>query len=148
MRSAGVVEADETGFFSISRLVARARRYPATGGQHEQEVWLRVLHAIFSDDIPDTRDIVIISLANACDVFRQMLSPEEYAEARERIELISRLELLSRSVTDGIRNLTLAEAYARRRGIQEKGGGWPRASGHLASHRPCASDSAIQSMDF
>ena len=111
--------------------MARARRYPATGGQREQEVWLRVLRAIFSDDIPDTRDIVIISLANACDVFRQMLLPEEYAEARERIELISRLELLSRSVTDGIRNLTLAEAYARRRGIQEKGGGWPRASGHL-----------------
>ena len=131
LAAAGVVEADDTGFFSLSRLVARARRYPATGGQHEREVWLRVLHAIFSDDIPDTRDIVIISLANACDVFRHMLSPEEYAEARERVELISRLELLSRSVTDGIRNLTLAEAYARRRGIQEKGGGWPRASGHL-----------------
>ena len=133
LAAAGVVEADDTGFFSLSRLVARARRYPATGGQseQEQEVWLRVLHAIFSNDIPDTRDVVIISLANACDVFRQMLLPEEYAEARERIELISRLELLSRSVTDGIRNLTLAEAYARRRGIQEKGGGWPRAAGYL-----------------
>ena len=131
LAAAGAVEADESGFFSLSRLVARTRRYPATALQHEQEVWLRVSHAIFSDDIPDTRDIVIISLANACDVFRQMLLPEEYAEARERIELISRLELLSRSVIDGIRNLTLAEAYARRRGVQEKGGGWPRASGHL-----------------
>ncbi len=131
LAAAGVVEADETGFFSLSRLVARTRRYPATSVPHEQEVWLRVVHAVFSDEIPDTRDIVIIGLANACDVFRQMLLPEEYAEARERIELISRLELLSRSVIDGIRNLTLAEAYARRRGIQEKGGGWPRASGHL-----------------
>ena len=131
LAAAGVVEADDTGFFSLSRLVARARRYPTTGGQHEQEVWLRVLHTIFGDDIPDTRDIVIISLANACDVFRQMLPPEEYEEARERIELISRLELLSRSVIDGISNLTLAESYARRRGIQQKGGGWPRASGHL-----------------
>ena len=131
LAAAGVVEADDTGFFSLSRLVARARRYPATGSQREQEVWLRVLHAIFSDDIPDTRDIVIISLANACDVFRQMLTPDEYEEARERIELISRLELLSRSVISGIRNLTLAESYARRRGIQQKGGGWPRASGHL-----------------
>ena len=131
LAAAGVVEADETGFFSLSRLVARTRRYPATGVQHEQEVWLRVVHAIFSDDIPNTRDVVIISLANACDVFQQMLLPEEYAEARERIELISRLELLSRSVVEGIRNLTLAEAYSRGRRIQEKGGGWPRASGHL-----------------
>ncbi len=56
---------------------------------------------------------------------------DEYEEARERIEIISRLEMISRSVIDGIRNLTLAEAYARRRGIQQKGGGWPRASGHL-----------------
>ncbi|MYC36268.1 MAG: cytochrome P450 [Chloroflexi bacterium] len=131
LAAAGVVEADDTGFFSLSRLVARSRRYPATDSQRDKEVWLRVLHAIFSDDIPDTRDIVIISLANACDVFQQMLLPEEYAERRERIELISQLELISRSVTDGIRNLTLAEAHARRRGIQEKGGGWPRASGHL-----------------
>lgn len=50
---------------------------------------------------------------------------------RARIELITRLELLSRSVINGIRNLTLAEAYARYRSMQEKGGGWPRASGHL-----------------
>ena len=131
LATAGVVEADDTGFFSLSRLVARSRRYPTADSQHEQEVWIRVLHTIFSDDIPDTRDIVIISLANACDVFRHMLPPEEYAEAHERIELISGLELLSRSVIDGIRNLTLAESYARRRGIQQKGGGWPRASGHL-----------------
>ena len=29
LAAAGVVEADDTGFFSLSRLVARARRYPA-----------------------------------------------------------------------------------------------------------------------
>ena len=131
LTAAGVVEADDTGFYSLSRLVARARRYPATGGQYEQEVWLRVLRTIFSDDIPDTRDIVIISLAHACDIFQRLLPADEYEAAQERIELISRLEMLSRSVIDGIRNLTLAEAYAQRRRIQEKGGGWPRASGYL-----------------
>ena len=85
-----MVEADETGVFFLSRRVARGRRYFASGGQREQEVWLRVLHAVFSDHIRDTRDIVIISLANACDVFRQMLLPDEYAEVRQRIELTSR----------------------------------------------------------
>ena len=131
LTAAGVVEADDTGFYSLSRLVARARRYPATGSQYEQEVWLRVLRAIFSDDIPDTRDIVIISLAHACDIFQRLLPADEYEAAQERIELISRLEMLSRSVIDGIRNLTLAEAYAQHRHIREKGGGWPRASGYL-----------------
>ena len=131
LAAAGVVEADDAGLFSLSRLAARGRRRPATGGQHEQEVWFRVLRAIFSDAIPDTRDVVIISLAQACNIFQRILPPIGYAEARERIELISQREPLSRSVIDGIRNLTLAEAYARRRAIQEKGGGWPRASGHL-----------------
>ena len=131
LAKAGVVEADDTGFFSLARLVARTRRYPATAGEREQEVWFRILRAIFSDEIPDTRDVVIISLAHACDIFQRILPADEYEEARERIEIISRLEMISRSVTDGIRNLTLAEAYARRRGIEEKGGGWPRAAGHL-----------------
>jgi cytochrome P450 len=131
LAAADVVEADDTGSFSLSRLVAQSRRYPTTSSHHEQDVWLRVMRTIFSDDIPDPRDIVIISLANACGVFRQMLPAEDYAKAHERIELISGLELLNRAVVDGISNLTLAESYARRRGIQQRGGGWPRASGHL-----------------
>ncbi|MCY3691544.1 MAG: cytochrome P450 [Chloroflexi bacterium] len=127
----GMVEADESGFFFLSRRAARARHYAPTQSQQAEETRQRILQAIFSDNIPDTRDIVIISLAHACDIFQRILPTDEYEEARERIEIISRLEMISRSVTDGIRNLTLAEAYARRRGIQQKGGGWPRASGHL-----------------
>ena len=127
----GMVEADESGFFFLSRRATLARRHGATQSQQAEETRQRILQAIFSDIIPDTRDIVIISLAHACDIFQRILPTDEYEEARERIELISRLEMISRSVTDGIRNLTLAEAYARRRGIAEQGGGWPRASGHL-----------------
>ena len=127
----GMIEADESGFFFLSRRTTLARHYAPTQSQQAEETRQRILHAIFSNIIPDTRDIVIISLAHACDIFQRILPADEYEEARERIEIISRLETISRSVTDGIRNLTLAEAYARRRGIEEKGGGWPRASGHL-----------------
>ncbi len=127
----GLVEADDTGFFSLSRLAARARRHPEAGSQQAQEVRLRVFREIFGDEIPDPRDIAVISLANACDIFQQILPADDYEEVRGRIELISRLELVSRSVVASIRNLTLAEAYAQRRRIQEKGGGWPRASGYL-----------------
>ena len=131
LASQGMVEADESGFFFLSRRATLARHYAATQSRQAEETRQRILQAIFSDIIPDTRDIVIISLAHACDIFQRILPADEYEEARERIEIFSRLEMISRSVTDGIRNLTLAEAYARRRGIEEKGGGWPRASGHL-----------------
>ncbi len=127
----GMVEADESGFFFLSRLASQSRRHVAAQSQQVGETRSRILEVIFTDVIPDSRDIVIISLAHACGIFQSILSPDEYETALPRIELISRLEMLSQSVVDGIRNLTLAEAYARRRGVREKGGGWPRASGHL-----------------
>lgn len=60
-----------------------------------------------------------------------MLTTEEYDEVKERIEIIARLELVGQSVADAILNMTQAESQAARRVIRERGGGWPRASGHL-----------------
>lgn len=131
LETQGLVEADDTGFFSLSRLAARARRYPEAGSRQAQEVRLRVLQGIFGTEIPDPRDIAMISLANACDIFQRILPADDYEEVRERIGLLSRLELVSRSVVGSIRDLTLAESFARRQGIRREGGGWPRASGRL-----------------
>ncbi len=127
----GIIEADDSGSFAVSRLARRARSHSTAQIEHEQEVRQRIAYVISSDEIPDIRDIVIISLAHGCGIFQRILSEQEYEEARERIELIARLELLSRSVVEAIRNLTLAETQALRRAIQEKGGGWPRAAGFL-----------------
>ena len=127
----GMVQADESGFFFLSRRASQERRHAAAQSRQVDETRSRILEVIFTDVIPDSRDTVIIGLAHACGIFQSILSPDEYEAALPRIELISRLEMLSQSVVEGIRNLTLAEAYARRRGIQEKGGGWPKASGHV-----------------
>ena len=47
------------------------------------------MRTLFSDDIPDPRDIVIISLASACGVFESILSPDELTQVRERIDFIA-----------------------------------------------------------
>ena len=73
------------GIFLFSRKVSRSRRYPTRDGKTVEEVQLRVMRTIFSDDIPDPHDIVIICLADACGVFRSILSKEELAEVQERI---------------------------------------------------------------
>ena len=127
----GMIEADERGCFFLTRPAPRYRRFAATQCRQAEETRQRILQQIFGDVMPDTRDIALISLAQACGIFRRILTTDEYEAARERIETIFRLEMLSRPIIDGIRNLTLAEAYARRRLIQKKGGGWPRASGRL-----------------
>ena len=59
------------------------------------------MRVLFSDEIPDPGDIVIISLLDACDVWRKLLTPEELKKARRRIETVSRLDLIGRAVATG-----------------------------------------------
>lgn len=129
---AGILETDDGGGVSMASWVARSRRYPdVDGGGAKQEIQSRIISILLSDDIPDSRDSVIIGLAHACGLFRRMLDKKEYEEVRERIELISGLELVTQAVIDAVHNISLAESQALRRVIQEKGGGWPKASGRL-----------------
>ena len=99
----GIVRSEESLVFSLTSRVRRSRRYPVNDGTATEEVQFRIMRLLFSDDIPDPRDIVIISLAAAGGVFQRLLSREELAEARERIDLISRMDLIGQSVARALR---------------------------------------------
>lgn len=106
----GVLESDAEGALVPSPAVARARRYPAVDGSAdgpEQEVRLRIMRVLFGDEIPSPWDVVIICLADACGMFERMLSKAELEQARERIDLVSRLDLIGQAVTGAVR--TIAE---------------------------------------
>ena len=132
LASQGILDADDgLSMFSLSQLVARTRRYPwAEGGEPEREIHDRVMGVLFGGDIPSPADAMIVGLAHACGAFRQMLTTAEYEQVESRIELVARLDLIGRSVTAAIRNLSLAESQALTRVIRDQGGGWPRASGN------------------
>ena len=85
--------------------VLRARRYPVIDGKAEREVKLRIMHVLFSDDIPGPRDIVIICLADACRIFGRIMTETEVERARERIELVRRMDLIGQAVSSAIRDL-------------------------------------------
>ena len=125
----GILESDEAGPFFLSRLMMRSRRYTASAHEAEQEIRLRIMSALFSDDVPSPRDILIISLAHACGVFQLMLSADEYREASEKIELYSRLYRLGRAMAHVIATLTVADSQALRRTLIKEGGDWPKAPG-------------------
>jgi cytochrome P450 len=131
LMAAGILEVDDGGIFSISRWVARSGRYPTIDGMREQEIQSRMMGLLLSDEVPSPRDSVIVSLAHACGVFRRLLAPSEYEELEERIELISKLELVTRAAAAAIRNVSLAESRRLQRVVRERGGGWPKASGRL-----------------
>ena len=109
----GILESESGRRFFLSRRVLRTRRYQTVDGKPEEDVRLRIMRVLFSDDIPDPRDIVIICLADACGIFGNILSSSELAEAQERIELVRKLDPIGRSMTQAIHDLgaePLAEA--------------------------------------
>ena len=108
----GILESDAaaTGFL-LSPRVSRARRYhPTPDGTVQEEVRLRVMRVLFSDDIPDPRDTVIICLADAGGVLDYLLSREERAEVQTRIDLVTKLDLIGQAVTRAVREAESAPA--------------------------------------
>ncbi len=99
----GILEAEAEDIFLLSRLVSRSRRYPTIDGKTSEEVRLRIMRVLYTDEIPDPRDIVIICLADACGVFKNILSQSELSEVQERIELIRKMDLIGQSVTKAVR---------------------------------------------
>lgn len=108
----GILQSEFEENFSLSSTVSRSRRYPAVEGKAVEDVRLRVMRVLFTDDIPDERDIVIICLADACGVFENILSRSEWEEVRERVEQVRKMDLIGQSVAEAVRKLEL-EVQAR-----------------------------------
>ena len=102
----GILEVQEDRFL----WVFRSRRYPIVDGKAEREVKLRIMEVLFSDEIPDPRDVVIICLADACALFRQLLSKQELERASKRIEQVTRLDLIGQAMSQAIRDIQLSIA--------------------------------------
>ena len=85
--------------------VFRSRRYPTIDGKAEQEVRLRIMNVLFTDEIPSPRDIVIICLADACHVFDLIMTEKEVEQARDRIDVVRKMDLIGQAVSRAIRDL-------------------------------------------
>ena len=81
------------------------QRSDAEKSTASQFIRTRISEAIFTDTIPDPRDVIVICLVNTCDVFRFMFELNEHAE--ERIGLICRMDLIGRSIAEAVeQNIT------------------------------------------
>ncbi len=88
--------------------VMKTRSYPMIDGTVEREVKLRVMNILYSDEIPDQRDVVIFCLMDACDMFRTLLGPVELNRMRSRISDVSKLDLIGQATTKLIREIQVA----------------------------------------
>ena len=102
----GVLERQDDKFM----WVFKSRRYPTIDGTVEREVKLRIMGVLFSDEIPDPRDVMLICLADACGIFRELLSSSESRQASDRIEQVRRLDLIGQSMSQAIHDIEMSIA--------------------------------------
>jgi Golgi phosphoprotein 3 len=93
--------------------VFKTRVYPPTSGLEEREVKSRVMTLLNNDEIPDTRDALLIGLLRATGIMERLLSDSEYQRLRPRIDQISELEEVSRALTREVAGLYVLLASAR-----------------------------------
>ena len=92
--------------------VFQSRRYPIIDGKAEREVKLRIMEVLFSDDIPDPRDIVILCLVDVCGILKELLSSRELELATERIEQVRKMDLIGRAVSKAVWDIQSSIALA------------------------------------
>ena len=104
----GILRREEDRFL----WVFQSRRYPVVDGEAEREVKLRIMEVLFGNEIPDPRDIVIICLADACGILRELLSARELERATERIEQVRKLDLIGQAVSKAVWDIQSSIALA------------------------------------
>ena len=82
-----------------------------------QFIKARIGRAIFNNDIPDPRDVLVICLINACDVFRFIYQLNE--EAEERIRFICQMDLIGRAIGQAVSS-NLGGPLLRRSALAKK----------------------------
>ena len=96
-----ILKHHEGEFWTLVRIAQPADPYSrpqeVTAGQLLKT---RISNLIFTDAIPEPKDVIIICLIDTCDVFRFMFELDE--EAEERISFICKMDLIGRSIAEAV----------------------------------------------
>ena len=96
-----ILQHHDGDFWSLARTVWQTELYAGSREDTAVEfVKTRISRAIFNNEIPHPRDVIIICLINTCDVLRFIFELDE--ESDERVEFISKMDLIGRSIADAV----------------------------------------------
>ena len=85
--------------------VIEVERFPLADGLAQKRLKQRLAETILADRIPDSRDIMLVSLADPSGLLRCVLTAPPLEARRVRIEMLSNLETISRKVVAAITGL-------------------------------------------
>jgi golgi phosphoprotein 3 len=100
----GILKRDDKRFL----WVFSHRVYPMIDNREIVEVKKRISALVFSDDIPDPRDIVLLALADSSGLLTHIFSPEEIDRRRARIKQVARMDLIGQAVYKVINEIQTA----------------------------------------
>ncbi len=81
------------------------RRYPTIDRVERDEIRTRLRGLILGDEIPDPRDVVLISLIEGCQLFNEIFTPHEFARVRPRILMLAKFDLIGQEVNRLVREI-------------------------------------------
>ncbi len=78
--------------------VRGAHRYVTEDGRPLRDVRQRIAGVLLSDEIPDSRDIMIISLADACALWHGLTDKVGLAQLEPKIKQVAKMDLIGQAV--------------------------------------------------
>ncbi len=113
-----ILDQHDGGFYTLARTgwqtELSSNSIEDTAGEF---IKLRIMRYIFTDAIPNPRDIIIICLVNTCDVFRFIFQLDD--EEEKRIKFICKMDVIGRSIAEAVSH-KLAGPTLRRPGFTKK----------------------------
>ena len=97
----GILEYQDGEFWVLARKVKGSTQSGDGSGEEYYDVRAHIEQLLFSDEIPDPRDIAIVALMDTCGIFPMMLQ-DEYEYVKERIDLLSRMDLIAQSLASAV----------------------------------------------
>jgi hypothetical protein len=90
-------------------------RFPLVDNVPQQDVRQRLQQAILTDGIPDTRDIMLVSIAQPCGLLGYVATDAQLEARQHRIQTLCNLETISRKVAAAIAGLdaTMRQAMSK-----------------------------------
>ena len=96
-----ILQHHDGDFWSLAGSAWRMGAHTASEvGTAVEFVKSRISRAIFGDEIPEPRDIIIIGLIQTCDVLRFIFELDEESEAR--VEQVCRMDLIGRAISEAV----------------------------------------------
>ena len=85
------------------------RVYPLVKDQEIKEVRARIRDMVFSDEIPEPKDIVILSILKHADLLEVLFTSKEISDYKERINQIAKMDMIGLAIGEELDRFKLSD---------------------------------------